>query len=290
MTGPAIVVFGMPGPFSRVTLETLLAADVNVQALLVPTLRPDAAPWRVLPAPRRAVHAGPPSTNSVAWRHRVPIVEVGHPLGAVAPDALVQLEAAAFVVACFPWRLPRGWIDAAPWGALNLHPSLLPAYRGPTPLFWQLRAGERETGITLHQVDEGLDTGSIVEQAPVELVAGASQEDIETLLAEVGAGLLVKALSAWPSASRPQPDQGASRQGLPAASDLRVETSWSARRAFDFVRGAARFGPFQIGLPEGSLCVAEALRFSPDGGTPGTVRSLPDGTEVGFTPGTLVVC
>ncbi|MEZ4833421.1 MAG: formyltransferase family protein [Caldilineaceae bacterium] len=71
-------------------------------------------------------------------------------------------------------HLPCGSAYAAPHGFLNLHPSLLPHYRGPDPIFWQLRDGVEPMGVTVHWMDVGVDTGDIAAQAPVALEDGLS--------------------------------------------------------------------------------------------------------------------
>jgi methionyl-tRNA formyltransferase len=275
-----IVLFGMGGAFSRVALETLLAEEVEVRALVVPGLRS-----RLLRAPRRQVHASAPTVVHVAWARGLPVIEMGRPSDEAARDLVREQRPAMLAVACFPWLLPRAWVELAPRGALNIHPSLLPAYRGPDPIFWQLREGETRTGVTVHRVDQGVDTGPIVAQADVSFPDGLTRDALEARLAEAGARLLAEALrSAAPG--RPQPAAGGSHQGLPTARDLEVPTTWPARRAFNFMRGAAERGPFTI-LAEVPVVAREALAFSPAGGEAGRVRSIASGAEVGFTPGNV---
>jgi methionyl-tRNA formyltransferase len=277
-----IVLFGMGGAFSRVALETLLAEEVEVRALVVPGLRS-----RLLAAPRRQVHASVPTVVHVAWARGLPVIEMGRPRDEGARDLAREQRPAVLAVACFPWLLPRAWVELAPRGALNIHPSLLPAYRGPDPIFWQLREGETRTGVTVHRVDQGVDTGPIVAQADVPFPDGLTRDALEARLAEAGARLLAAALrSAAPG--RPQPAAGASRQGPPTARDLEVPTTWPARRAFSFMRGAADRGPFTV-LADVRVVAREALAFSPSGGRAGAVRPLAEGVEVGFSPGTVAV-
>lgn len=279
-----IVLLGMGGTFSRVVLEEILAGGMEVGAVVVPGLRS-----RELAPPARQVLEPAPRAVQVAWAHGVRVIEVGSPGDQEATRLIGGLEPQALVVACFPWLLTRAWRELAPRGALNLHPSLLPAYRGPFPLFWQLRAGETRTGITLHRIDAGVDTGDIVSQKEVSLPDGLVRDDLEALLAEAGAALLAEAARMEYLGGHPQPQAGASRQGPPAASDLEIPTIWPARRAFNFVRGALGWAPFTIVTEGGRLTVREALSFTTEAGEPGRVKAVPGGTAVGFSPGTLVV-
>jgi methionyl-tRNA formyltransferase len=216
------------------------------------------------------------------------VVEVGPRVSGEPPGILRDLRPDVLAVACFPWLLPPPWLELSPGGALNIHPSLLPAYRGPAPLFWQLRAGETRTGVTVHRIDEGVDTGDIVARVEVPFADGLARDGLEACLAAAGARLLAEALRA-PGPARPQPKAGASCQGLPQASDLEIPTTWTARRAFNFMRGATGWGVFTITGTSVPIVVGEALSFRPRGGQSGGVRHRNDETEVGFSPGTVVV-
>jgi methionyl-tRNA formyltransferase len=278
-----IVLLGMSGTFSRVALEALIAAGASVRALVVPGRAP-----RLVPRPQRLLFTSAETASHVAWAHGLPVVEVGPRVSGEPPGILRDLRPDVLAVACFPWLLPRAWRQLAPEGALNVHPSLLPAYRGPAPLFWQLRVGETRTGVTVHCIDEGLDTGDILAQAEVPFADGLTRDALEALLAETGARLLAEAVRA-PARGRPQPAAASSHQGPPGASDLEVPTTWTARRAFNFMRGATGWGPFTIvgaGVP---IAVREALSFDARGGEPGAVGRTAGGVEVGFSPGTVVV-
>ena len=74
------------------------------------------------------------------------------------------VEFDVIVVACFPNRLPEHLLDRAQLASVNIHPSMLPGYRGPSPLFWQLRDGLRVVGVTLHHMSSSIDSGDIVSQ------------------------------------------------------------------------------------------------------------------------------
>jgi methionyl-tRNA formyltransferase len=277
-----VVLLAMGGAFSRVVLEGLVSSGIEVSALVVPGRGP-----RSLPPPRRQIHVSERTATHVAWERGLRVIEVGRPERSGPPDLVRGLEGTALAMACFPWILPPSWL--ALWEQrLNLHPSLLPAYRGPVPLFWQLRADEARTGVTVHRLQAEADAGDILGQADVAFDDGLMRDALETRLAEVGSRLLADALRSGAS-GRPQPEAGASRQRLPRPDDLEIPTSWSARRAFNFIRGAADWGPFTITTRDGQLVVQEATSFDPAGGTAGAIRRMEDRTEVGFSPGTVVL-
>ena len=80
-------------------------------------------------------------------------------------------------------------------GIVNVHPSLLPRYRGPNPLYWVLDRGERETGVTVHYVDEGIDTGDIILQETLAIGPGDTEITLQRRSATLGAELLVRAVT-----------------------------------------------------------------------------------------------
>ncbi len=118
---------------------------------------------------------------------------------------------AVLVVAAYGLLLPQWALEVAPWGALNIHASLLPRWRGAAPIQRALLAGDRETGITIMRMDAGLDTGPTLAQ---ERVAISSDDDAQTLhdrLAALGARMIVAALedaAAGRGRAVPQPAAG----------------------------------------------------------------------------------
>ena len=82
--------------------------------------------------------------------------------GKETPEELTRLDFDAITVACFSRKLPASVLRLPRLGCLNVHPSLLPAHRGPDPLFWIYHDGDETGGVTIHLMDEGFDTGPIV--------------------------------------------------------------------------------------------------------------------------------
>ncbi|MEA2578577.1 MAG: methionyl-tRNA formyltransferase [Chloroflexota bacterium] len=122
---------------------------------------------------------------------------------ALRPDLLVLADYGQIVPAA---------LLGVPLGALNLHPSVLPRHRGSTPIPAAIMAGEAETGVSLMRMDEGLDTGPIVDQERVALDGTETTPALEALLEHVAAGLLDRNLGRWISGElepRPQDDAGA---------------------------------------------------------------------------------
>jgi len=203
-----IVFMGMTGQFTLIPFQALIEADVNVAGLILsrPTADMDGPRWITPQPPPGDLPFLPspvaPNAAHVAAQAGIPILEVGSLKDPRAFDALDTLAPDLICVACFPRLLPKRWLDRPQFGCFNLHPSLLPAYRGRDPLVDQLIAGEKRTGVTLHFIDEGVDTGDIVSQVEIPFPESISQPGAERLTARAGAQLLLDALRLLPNLPR----------------------------------------------------------------------------------------
>ncbi len=112
----------------------------------------------------------------------------------IAP-LLQRYEPDAFICVGFPWKIPPDALDVPKLAAINGHPSLLPHYRGPSPVSWAIRNGETEIGYTWHRMDAELDTGPILAQGSVTLEDEHSWEELEPKLVPVVVELLTDALA-----------------------------------------------------------------------------------------------
>lgn len=121
---------------------------------------------------------------------------------------LRQREFDFILVACWPYLLQSAVLDAVECAALNLHPSLLPAYRGADPIGAQLEAGDSDFGVTLHLLDCRFDHGDIIAQQVLPPAdAAPARARLEQQCAESGADLFVNAVQTWPEwRRRHQPD------------------------------------------------------------------------------------
>ena len=105
-----------------------------------------------------------------------------------------EVGADAMVVAAYGQILPASLLDAPRLGTLNVHASLLPRHRGPAPVEWSILSGDSETGVTIMQMDAGVDTGPILAQERVPIAADETAPRLEGRLATVGGRLLVRTL------------------------------------------------------------------------------------------------
>ena len=198
------------------------------------------------------------------------------------------MEFDVIVVACFPNRLPNHLLDRAQLASVNIHPSILPGYRGPSPLFWQLRDGLRVVGVTLHHMNSSIDSGDIVSQMEIELPLGISGPKADQLLSKSGADLLLEALQNNVFGRKPQTGKG-SYQSWPDAKDWRIPTTWPVVRAFNFIKGVENWGiPFTLLTNQHPVKVWSAVGFSHETSMVGYRRTNQNGqNEVGFSDGWL---
>lgn len=146
-----------------------------------------------------------------------------------------------FVLASYGRILPQSLLDVPALGALNVHPSLLPKYRGATPIQSAIARGERETGVSIMLMDAGLDTGDLVLQERVAIEPGETYGELHDRLARAGAELLGTALDLAAQGAMPRaPQHGEATVTRPLAKeDLVVDLSWPVARVVDAVRAFA---------------------------------------------------
>jgi methionyl-tRNA formyltransferase len=293
-TTPRILFLGMTGALSRAPLAALLEADYDVRALFIPAARETAPALRLLPPlgtlPPAMLSAAGHNSVHLAWAAGIPVFAVGDLTRAAVAGAVAAMGVDVACVSCFPQRVPTALRAQVPHGFLNLHPSWLPAYRGPYPLFWQFRDGVRESGVTLHVMDEELDTGDIVAQASWTLTDGMTNVEAEAAAGEAGGRLLVAAMAQLATGVLPRHAQpaGGSYQGKPTADDFTLDRGWSARRAYNFMRGSEGWNvPYPIVVAGQRRQLARALAFTADTHLPDRWQEDGEEVRVQFAAGVL---
>lgn len=150
-------------------------------------------------------------------------------------------EVDLFALASYGRILPPALLTIPKFGALNVHPSLLPKYRGATPIQTALRDGERETGVSIMLMDAGMDTGEIVAQERVAILPDETYGELHDRLAAIGAEMLGRTFDlAARGALEHRPQQGVAIVTQPIRKeDLAIDWSWPAQRIVDHVRAYA---------------------------------------------------
>jgi len=139
----------------------------------------------------------PPPVKRVAMEHGVEVLQPESLREPSEVERLAALEPDLVVVAAYGQILPQSVLDIPEYGCLNIHPSLLPRYRGATPVPAAILAGDMETGVTIMKMDAGMDTGPIVSQFIVHTEPDDTSESLGRRLADAGARLLEETLGVW---------------------------------------------------------------------------------------------
>jgi len=155
----------------------------------------------------------PTPVAKVARQSNWPLFQWPSLRSAEVVDQLQTLHADIGVVVAYGKIIPPAILQLFPKGIVNLHPSLLPKYRGPSPIQSAILAGDKETGISIMLLDEGMDTGPLLDQLRWPLADDITAQDLTTLAAKQGADFLIATLKQYVSGKlspQPQPSDGAS--------------------------------------------------------------------------------
>jgi methionyl-tRNA formyltransferase len=181
-----IVFLGSP-EFAVPSLEALHASSHKVLAVVTQPDRPSG----------RKLQPKPPAVKLAAEKFGLQVLQ---PVTTKTPEFLQQiagLKPDALVVVAYGEILRRNLLELAPAGAINLHASLLPKYRGAAPIPWAILHGDAESGATTIQMNEGMDAGPILLQANCPIDPSDTSETLSQKIATLGAPLLTKTLDLW---------------------------------------------------------------------------------------------
>lgn len=263
------LVFMGSGRFAVPSFRALLDSSHTVTALIT---QPDK------PAGRgHAIHA--PPTKTLALERSVPVHQPKKMRDPESVALIQELAPDCIIVAAYGQIIPNSILDIPPKGIINVHGSLLPAYRGAAPIQWAIVRGETETGITTMQMDEGLDTGAILLQKKIPIEPENTSASLEDKLALVGAELILETLTGWEAntiAPRPQDDSQATLAPRMKPEDALVDWNRSATEIECAIRG---FNPWPVAHTtfQGRTVKLWNAAVEPDGegeGHPGEILSV----------------
>ena len=236
------IAFAGTPEFARVALEALHAAGHDVVRVLTQPDRPAGRGLKLQPSPVKlfALDHGLPLAQPRSLR-----LDGKFPDEAAAAQALLAADAPELmVVAAYGLILPR-WVLALPrHGCLNIHGSLLPRWRGAAPIHRAIEAGDATTGITIMQMDEGLDTGDMLLAEATPIAATDTTATLHDRLAAMGARLIVQSLAqlqAGTLVATRQPEQGVTYAHKIDKAEAALD--W-ARPAAELERRIRAFDPF----------------------------------------------
>jgi methionyl-tRNA formyltransferase len=180
-----VLFWGTPD-FATPALRALIGEGHDVVAVVTQPDRPQG---------RHRSVAQPPPVKLVAQEEDIPALQPERPRGPEFEAALRDLAPDLSVVVAYGQILPRAVIDLPPLGTLNIHASLLPRWRGASPIQAAILAGDAETGVTIMSMVEKLDAGPIVLQVPTPILDDETFGELQLRLSELGALAIVEALT-----------------------------------------------------------------------------------------------
>jgi methionyl-tRNA formyltransferase len=264
MTGLDLIFMGSPD-FSIPALRALLDAGHRVKCVYAQPPRPANRGQSVTPCP---VHA-------FALEQGLPVRTPKSLKDADEQAAFAEIGADAAVVVAYGLILPQAVLDAPRLGCLNIHASLLPRWRGAAPIQRAIQAGDGETGVTIMQMDAGLDTGAMLLDGRLPITEATTAGALHDDLAALGAKLIVRALEglqAGTLAATPQPEAGVTYAAKLDKAEGRLD--WT-KPAAELARTVRAFDPwpgtwFEAGKERIKVLAADAV--DDDGpAAPGTV-------------------
>ncbi len=272
----------MGTPDFAVPVLTALTGAHQVVGVVTQPDRPAGRGRRLTPSP----------VKQVALERGLPLAQ---PQSLRTPGAVAQLaawEPEVIIVAAFGQILRQNVLDLPPHGCLNVHASLLPRWRGAAPVPAAILAGDEVTGVTIMQIDAGLDTGPILAQQEEPIWPDDTRAILEGRLARLGAALLVETLPAYLAGdrlSRPQPEEGVTYTEQLHKEDGLLDWSFPAAELDRRVRA---FTPWPGAFTTWRGRRLRVLRATPLPGwrgdaPPGTVIALVDGVAVAAGGGAL---
>nr|WP_283949633.1 methionyl-tRNA formyltransferase [Limobrevibacterium gyesilva] len=260
--------------FAVPALRALHGAGHDIAAVYCQPPRPAGRGQAVRPSP---VHA---AAAALGLAVRTP-ARLRRDAATQAAFAALDLDAA--VVAAYGLILPEAMLAAPKRGCLNIHASLLPRWRGAAPIQAAILAGDAETGITIMQMDAGLDTGPMLLREAVPITAQTTAAGLHDVLAEIGARLVLRALAEAP-APAPQPAEGATYAPKLTREDGRIDWTRDAA-ALDRRIRALNPWPGTFTTLDGEVLKILAAAPAEGSAAPGTV--LDDGLLVAAGSGAL---
>ncbi|HEY0223017.1 MAG TPA: methionyl-tRNA formyltransferase [Pseudolabrys sp.] len=200
------------------------------------------------PGGRRGLELVPTPVEREARRLGLPVLTPATLKTPETQDAFRAHDADAVVVVAYGLILPKAILDAPRLGCFNVHASLLPRWRGAAPINRAIMAGDEESGVTIMQMDEGLDTGAMAKDLglPERMPIGADMTagDLHDALSRLGADLMLRALAAAERSSlalTPQPAQGVTYAAKISKDETRIDWRKPSKQVHDHIRGLSPF-------------------------------------------------
>lgn len=263
------LIFAGTPEFAATALRALLAAGHDIPLVLTQPDRPAGRGMKLKMSP----------VKEVALAAGLNVVQPENLKSAEAQQLIRSQQSEVMVVAAYGLILPQVVLDLPRLGCINIHASLLPRWRGAAPIHRAIEAGDSETGITLMQMDKGLDTGAMLTRATLPIQPCDTSGSLHDQLAALGAAEIVRLLPDLASGkveAIPQDDALACYAAKINKDEARLD--WS-RPATELARRVRAFNPFPgaYGLLDGNPLKIWQAQAVPGTGSPGSILALTDG-------------
>lgn len=179
------IIFAGTPDFAAKHLEALIASEHQVIAVYSQPDRPAGRGKKLQASP----------VKQVAEKHQIPVYQPASLKDSTAQQQLAELQADIMVVVAYGLLLPKVVLETPTFGCLNVHGSLLPKWRGAAPIQRAIWAGDQQTGITIMQMDEGLDTGNMLSKSTLTIQSNDTSASLYEKLAELGPITLIATLA-----------------------------------------------------------------------------------------------
>jgi methionyl-tRNA formyltransferase len=283
MNNYRIIFMGTPD-FAVPALRALHESRYDILAVVTQPDRPKGRGRRMIP----------PAVKEVATEMGYPVLQPSKVKEPRFVEKVIAIDPDFFIVVAYGRLLPGSFLSIPRLGAINIHASLLPQYRGPAPIQWAIINGEEETGVTTIWMDEGLDTGDVLLSATVPIQPEDTTGSLSRRLAEKGGQLLIDTLAKIESeglAGKAQDKSRATYAPLLKKEDGRIDWSKDAKSLDAFVRGMNPWpGAFTfLSGKRLKILKAKALE-NPAREVPGTVlEGFPDDLSIATGRGSLAL-
>lgn len=274
------VIFAGTPEFAASALAALIAAGHEVVQVLTQPDRPAGRGMKLTPSPVKVL----------AEQHNIPVYQ---PEKLRSPEQQAGLlPADVMVVAAYGIILPQAVLDWPRYGCLNIHASLLPRWRGAAPIQRAIVAGDAKTGVTIMQMDAGLDTGDMLSIHPVAISQSDTTSSLHDKLASCGAEAIVAALAnlgPLQASRQPQPAEGVTYAEKIRKEEAFLDWALSASQLDRLIRAWNPFPAGQARLGEEMLKIWQATPAEGQGEPGEVIRLESDGPVVACGEGALLL-
>ena len=243
------IIFAGTPTFASIILERLIKEGLKPNCVLTQPDRGKGRGRKVIISPVKKVAID--SEIEVLQPLTLKDSEIQSRIEIMAPDLLV--------VAAYGLILPRGILYAPKFGCINVHASVLPRWRGAAPIERAVLAGDLTTGISIMQMDEGLDTGPVYESSSTYIIPGESISGLEARLAFMGSDLLCKVIYNLPGSKSEQESQYATYAAKLTSEDKKIDWSHSTEMLFRQIWALSERLPVTVEINNQKIQILEAI-------------------------------